>query len=186
MLQLVAAERSAAAALEELNRKLHEDLARREFVALLLLRFDPESGEVELANAGLPDPILLAPGRPPAPLEVPGPRLPLGVRPLVGYRSLRFAFAPAERLLLYTDGLVEARDERDEPYGYERLTAALAAPSLGAGATHPGELRPFLDAVVGLVTPSGGRPLEDDCTVVVLERLAATDGSVLPRARGAR
>jgi serine phosphatase RsbU (regulator of sigma subunit) len=185
MLQLVAAERSAAQALDELNRKLHGDLARREFVALLLVRFDPESGEIELANAGLPDPYLLAAGRPPTPLEAPGPRLPLGLRPEVGYQSLRLALRPGERLLLFTDGLAEARDERGEPFGYERLTASLATPALAAEAAEGDGLRRWLDTVVGAVA-SEGQPLDDDCTAVVLERLRPAGSSLQPRALGAR
>jgi hypothetical protein len=70
MLPLVAAERSAAATLREVNRRLAAELPGREFVALALARFDPAGGRVELANAGLPDPYLLAPGQPPAPASI--------------------------------------------------------------------------------------------------------------------
>jgi serine phosphatase RsbU (regulator of sigma subunit) len=186
MLQLVAAERTAAEALEELNRKLHADLASREFVALLLLRFDPASGQVELANAGLPDPYVLAVGREPVPIEVPGPRLPLGVRAAVGYRSLRFVLDPGQRLLLFTDGLAEAPDEHDEPFGYERLTAALARPGVTVPVDDAAGLRRWLDSVVATVTSPGSRPLEDDCTALVLERLRSAIPSARPQVLAAR
>jgi serine phosphatase RsbU (regulator of sigma subunit) len=183
MLQLVAAERATADALVELNRRLHADLARREFVALLLLRFHPETGEVELANAGLPDPYLLGPEQPPKPVEASGPRLPLGVRPDVAYRGTRFVVPPGHRLLLFTDGLAEARDERDEPFGYDRLSASLAAPGLLRAVDDERTLRDWLDAVAGLVAPGEGRSLEDDCTVVVLERPRAAGRLSERRAR---
>lgn len=186
MLQLVAAAHATAEALQELNGRLHADLARREFVALLLLRFDPGSGEVVLANAGMPDPYRLAPGGVPVAVEVPGPRLPLGVRPAVAYRSHRFVLEPGEWLLLFTDGLAEARDERDEPFGYERLAGVLARPALVGPSEDEGDLRRWLDAVVATVAGGGERALEDDCTALLLERLPPAEPSLHPRARGAR
>ena len=148
MLQLVAAERTIAEALEELNRRLHADLARREFVALVLLRFDPSSGDIEIANAGLPDPYLLASGARPEVVTVPGPRLPLGVRAQVGYQSRRFVLGERQRLLLFTDGLAEAPDAKNEPLGYERLAEILASPALGEPSPANDGLRAWLDRIV--------------------------------------
>ena len=186
ILQLVAADRTTAEALEELNRRLHADLGRREFVALLLLRFDPVSGEVELANAGLPDPYVLGAGARPEPVEVPGPRLPLGVRASIGYRSVRFVLAPGQRLLLFADGLAEARDERNEPFGYERLAAALGSEAIAVADEDEGGLRRWLDSLTAIVTSLRDGPLEDDCTALVLERLRPAGRSAHPRALAAR
>jgi hypothetical protein len=184
MLQLVAADRTAAAALEELNRKLHADLARREFVALLLLRFDPGSGEIELANAGLPDPYLLAPGATPQVIVVPGARLPLGARPEVAYESHRFVLQERQKLLLFTDGLAEAPDERGEPFGYERLAALLATPALAtpvdASFDEGAGLGRWLDRVVGRVGALTRMPLDDDCTALVLERRRPAAANLTP------
>jgi serine phosphatase RsbU (regulator of sigma subunit) len=72
MLPLVAAERRPAAALEELNRRLAAQLPERQFVALCLVFFDPGSGRLEIANAGLPDPYVLRAGGHAAALQVSG------------------------------------------------------------------------------------------------------------------
>ena len=64
MIPLVAAGRPVDESLGELNSRLLQDLAAREFVALLVFHLDPARGRFELANAGLPDPYLLRSGEP--------------------------------------------------------------------------------------------------------------------------
>lgn len=164
MLPLIAAERSLVATLDALNRRLVSDLTEREFVALALARFDPESGRLELVNAGLPDPYLLRPGTAAWPLEVPQPRLPLGLRTEVGYRSVEVTLAPGERMLFLTDGLPEAPVRDGEPLGYEALATLLEAePALPAA---------WLDALLERVRAATVSELEDDWTAVLLERTA--------------
>ncbi len=126
MLPFVTAEGGVAESMADLNRRLAPELGRGEFVALTLARYRPAGGRVELANAGAPDPYLVRSGRPPRPLSVPGPRLPLGVRAEVAYASRTVELAAGESLLLLTDGLPEARDETGEPLGYQALESMLA------------------------------------------------------------
>lgn len=95
-------------------------------VLLLLAVVDPTLGRATLANAGMPQPLLLGPGGPAA-LEVAGP--PLGIGAAARYRELEVALRPGERLLLLSDGVVEARSRYGELFGYARLHAALAAPA---------------------------------------------------------
>jgi len=172
MLPLVAAERSAADTLRELNRRLAAELPEREFVALAFVRFEPAAGRVELANAGLPDPYLLAAGEPPVPQVVPGPRLPLGVRPEVDYRSLTLRLAPGDRLLLLTDGLAEAPAAGGgEPLGYGALAGLLAAPGNGGGvAGGPAPPLAWIDDLLARVRAATQPALEDDWTALLLER----------------
>jgi len=169
-------------------------------VALALARFDPAGGRLELANAGLPDPYLLAPGRPPAPLAVPGPRLPLGVRHDVEYRSLALRLEPGERLLLFTDGLAEAPAAGGEPLGYGALAALLAADGSeggegggggegvrgggGAGRDVRDDVREsplvWIDRLLERVRAATQPLLEDDWTALVLERGPAAEEASAP------
>jgi len=87
MLPFVTSEGGVAEALSSLNQRLAVELGRGEFVALTLARYRPDQREIEIANGGAPDPYLIRPGDEPRPLSVPGPRLPLGVRPEVAYAS---------------------------------------------------------------------------------------------------
>ncbi len=166
MTPFVTAERSAAGTLDELNRRLAAELGRRQFVALAHARLDPTSGRVELANAGLPDPLLLRAGRPPSAVEAPGPRLPLGARRDVVYEAVACTLGPGDRLLLLTDGLADARGAGGGEAGVEVLAAALEC----AGDREPTEA--WLDRVLDRVQETTGPLLDDDCTAVVLEVVA--------------
>ena len=162
VLPLIAEGRSAAATLTELNGRLSRDLAPREFVAMAYARFEPATGALELANAGLPDPYLLArPGSVEA-LSVPGPRLPLGARQRVAYESLSVRLPPGGRLLLLTDGLPEAPTRSGEPLGYEALARFVAA----LDGASPGQV---LDRLFQSVREATRPALEDDWTALLLE-----------------
>ncbi|HVT59076.1 MAG TPA: PP2C family protein-serine/threonine phosphatase [Thermoanaerobaculia bacterium] len=165
MLPLLAAERPAAETLRELNRRLAGELSPREFVALAFARYEPASGRLELANAGLPDPYLLPAGGAPVALVVPGPRLPLGVRPEVDYLSVEVALGPADRVLLLTDGLAEALTAVGEPLGYPALARLVAA------APAPSPLL-WIDGLLERVRQATRPVLEDDWTALLLERVA--------------
>ncbi|MEO1085201.1 MAG: SpoIIE family protein phosphatase, partial [Acidobacteriota bacterium] len=98
VLPFLTSDRSVAEVFAELNRRLRRELGPREFVALCLVRFEPWSGRLEIANAGLPDPYLVSESGTRA-VEVPGERLPLGLRSGVEYQSLSTELEPGERLL---------------------------------------------------------------------------------------
>ena len=118
MIPLLAAEQpNPAPLLGRLNERLAGGLPAREFVAMALALYDAERGTVTVANAGLPDPILVSTGRAVVPQ---GPRYPIGIRKILAYESVTEKLAPGERLILFSDGLPEA-PVRGEPLGYERL-----------------------------------------------------------------
>ncbi len=92
-----------AAVATGLDERLAPELGAEDFVTALLAEFAP--GEVRLVNCGHPAPLragqrveLLEPG-------VPTPPLGMGPDP----RQYRVRLQPGDRLLLYTDGLTEAR-----------------------------------------------------------------------------
>lgn len=157
MLPLVAAGRAPEETLRELNRRLAAELSPREFVALAYARFDPADGTLALSNAGLPDPYLLPLSGPAQPVAVPGPRLPLGVRREVEYRSQELTLAPGERLLFLTDGLAEAPTAAGEPLGYTAFAELLDSAE---------SLDDLLERVRAATSPI----LEDDWTALILER----------------
>ncbi len=162
MLPLVADGRTVEDTLRTLNRKLVTELGRREFVALAYARFVPRTGELTLANAGLPDPYLLRLGEPPGTLNVPGQRLPLGLQKEQDYRPIRVRLRLGDKLLLVTDGLPEARTSEGEPLGYEAFSDLLTAP-----ATAPAE---WLDELLERVRRKTRAEPDDDRTVLLLER----------------
>ena len=145
--------------LRTLNRQLLAQLGPREFVALAYARFNPLTGKVRIANAGMPDPYLLASGSA-TPIVVTGERLPLGVRAEITYDSIEVQLGPHDRLLLLSDGIPEAPQASGEPLGYEALRTTLAGmPS------EEGWIDTLLERVRGQV-----RAIDDDWTAVLLER----------------
>jgi hypothetical protein len=161
---LVAADQSAAETLTRLNRKLSAELAPRDFVALCFSRYDPASGKLEIANAGLPDPYRLRESGAAEPLSVPGARLPLGARRDIAYESLALTVEPGERVLFLTDGLPEAPDAAGDPIGYETLSRLVSA------AAAPGD---FVERLLDSVRAVSPGALQDDWTVLLLERRSA-------------
>ncbi|HEX3471780.1 MAG TPA: GAF domain-containing SpoIIE family protein phosphatase [Silvibacterium sp.] len=81
------------------------------------------SGEYTLANAGHVSPYLS--GRE---LRTP-PALPLGLIPDQVYGLVRGKLAPSERLVLLSDGVLEARAPDGELYGFERLSGLTLQPA---------------------------------------------------------
>ena len=164
-LPFVAGEHDVAGTLRELGRRLADELGPRQFVALAYARFEAATGRLTLANAGLPDPLLLRPGQAPLAVELPGPRLPLGVRLEVPYRSLELRLEPGDQLLLYSDGLPEIRLGQGEILGYDAFTRLVAAlPLLPAEGGDEG----WLDALLGRALELGGSTPDDDCTLALL------------------
>lgn len=142
-----------ARVLEALNGKLCAELQRREFVAMVYAHFDPKSGRMEIANAGMPDPLLMTNGTC-RPLGFTGDRSPLGARAASRYISTSLTLTAGDRLLLFSDGLPEAT-VAGEPLGYDRVE------SLAAAAPDASALVDALHAVPGV-------QIEDDVTAVVI------------------
>jgi sigma-B regulation protein RsbU (phosphoserine phosphatase) len=72
------------------------------------------AGIVTIANAGHLSPYLDG-----QEIELPG-ALPLGIVSPAGYETVRFQLAPGSRLTFYSDGVVEARNEQGDLFGFER------------------------------------------------------------------
>ena len=98
-------------------RLLNEMLLLRQqggFTTCLLLRADP-SGTLTIANAGH-----LAPYIDGCELTLEN-GLPLGLSADANYAESRFTLAPGRQLTMLTDGVVEARSEKGELLGFDRL-----------------------------------------------------------------
>jgi serine phosphatase RsbU (regulator of sigma subunit) len=140
--------------------------ARRRYVTAIFLKLHPETGELEVVNAGHNPGFLIAPdavqsGVKPRLFEAGG--TPLGLLPGMRYNSERAAFPPGARLLFYTDGLTEVF-RGDEEYGPERLLDTfLRCPTPSAD-----------DILVALWAAIGdfaqGSPQGDDMTALALCR----------------
>jgi serine phosphatase RsbU (regulator of sigma subunit) len=142
--------------------------ARRRYVTAIFMRLQPESGEIEVVNAGHNPGFLLVPGAEPVQFEAAG--TPLGLLPGMRYTSQRARFAPGARLLFYTDGLTEVF-RGDEEFGPERLLHEFSTcPSQNADG--------ILDALWTAIEDfAEGGPQGDDMTALALAAVSGATGS---------
>src|SRR5262249_36591417 len=116
--------------LGSLNRELVAMDQPQAFVALLCARVEPRQGRLWFASAGLPPPL---PRRREGRLEeLSQSGLLLGVAPQADYADTCVELEPGDSMVLYTDGLSEAR-RGDELFGSQRLGEVVHAQS-GRGA----------------------------------------------------
>jgi hypothetical protein len=111
---------SPAALLAALNRRLHGRL-RGGFATCLVLRLNAQ-GKCLIANAGHLPPFLNG-----QEVALP-PALPLGIMEHLEFESMPLHMAAGDRLTLYTDGLLEARNLAGELFGFQRIADLLARP----------------------------------------------------------
>jgi len=87
---------------------------------------------------------------------------PLGVKRREPFREQTVSFVPGDRLVLYSDGLIEAIDDDGEPFGFERFEQTIAA----NGHLTADDIKKALLGAVRKFTRN--RPPEDDQTLVVV------------------
>ena len=77
---------------------------------------------MNLCSAGQTQPVLLSARTGEASLvETEGDTFPLGILDDVNYEETRVDLEPGDKAVFYTDGIVEAMNEKEEMYGFERL-----------------------------------------------------------------
>ena len=168
MARLISEFRSAASraaspttVLEDLNAGLASRPLRGMFVTATCLVLDAESGRLAYADAGhLP---LLWYHRQTGAVEVRegdgGP--PLGIVLGSRYPEQGLYLSPGDTLLLYTDGVIEARGDGGPPFGLDRIAKVMRG-RLPA-------TRDLVEDLLGAVrSHAGGAPLPDDVTLVAI------------------
>lgn len=134
------------------------------FVTAAYATYEPGIERLHYANAGHPEPILLdAAG---AVSTLPGAEIPLGIEPAVHYQTRSVPFAPGDRVLFFTDGVIEARQGEQGPlFGRRRLNEVLTSHRT---ATLDATLDAILDAVAAW---HGSRRYSDDINLLAVECL---------------
>jgi sigma-B regulation protein RsbU (phosphoserine phosphatase) len=117
---------------DEILRRLNDELAEQNprgmFVTLQCLVFDLEQRRVSCAGAGHHQLAVLSPGRPPR-LACSSSGRPAGLMPFNPIDRETLPLEPGDTFVLFSDGVSEAMNSKEEFYGEERLLATLATTS---------------------------------------------------------
>lgn len=158
---LLGAPHDAASLVEQANRLFRGVTTSSHFATLVCGRAGRD-GTVEVCNAGHCPPLVVSAS---GVATVDPTGMPVGTFFATRFSMRKVTLARGDTLLLYTDGLTEARNADDEEYGVERLTALL--PALAR--------RPVSDMVAAcredLAAYLAGAPKTDDITIMAVRRI---------------
>ncbi|WP_051300431.1 PP2C family protein-serine/threonine phosphatase [Actinomadura rifamycini] len=144
-----------------IERALARQLGSEQFVTALLAEVHEDDG-VTLLNRGHPPPLLIRSDASTATLDPPEPAPPLGLSVLVEEPapSTRVDLFPGDQMLLYTDGVIEARDADGAFYPLTERVGVLAAD----------DPEDALDGLQSDLLSYVGAPLDDDAAMLLLRR----------------
>jgi len=154
---------TTAEVMKRVNDTFIRDDALGMFVTSVFMVIDAAAEEASLCNAGHWPPFVIRGGN--GDVEVvEGPRnLPIGVLPDAPYKEARFSLGRGDTVLLFTDGLIEARDGSNTEFTIDKLKKVIEG---GGGGDAPG----VVERVFGEVSDFVGQiPYHDDLTIVAAQ-----------------
>ena len=147
--------------LQSANDVVVDEIATGKFITMVYLLVDGVEGRVAAAGAGHPPPRVVTANGVVHPLETQG--LVLGIEPGERYETVEAPLGVGDTVVLYTDGVLEARHE-GELYGFERLDAIVSAGrQLSA--------QDLAETILADCRDFAHNELADDCAVVVIKRV---------------
>ena len=147
--------------LTQVNRTLIPDNETLMFITVFLLILDVETGEMRYSNGGHPPPLVSAGPGPFAPVAGPTGTV-LGAVEGCSYTTTTRMLAPGDVVFLYTDGMSEAMNAKEELFSEARLIDRLGE---GTGKSAADLVRHMRAAVLAF---ADGTPPSDDITMVAL------------------
>src|SRR5271170_37317 len=145
-----------------LNRQVCANSQNGRFTTAFLAELDPATGVLSYLCAGHNPPILK---REDGKIErLKSENMPLGIELKERYKTGVTRLEPHDLLVIYTDGVTEARNEDQEDFGEERLLMQLQAAGAERSALTLSNIMQNLDEFVGAA------PQHDDITCMVVRR----------------
>ncbi|HYO10578.1 MAG TPA: SpoIIE family protein phosphatase [Tepidisphaeraceae bacterium] len=110
--------------MRRVNMMLYRDTRDTEFVTLFYGVYDPGNKRLTYCNAGHPAPLVLRDGKI---IELGSDNMVLGINPDEPYKQSLLELKSGDQLLIYTDGVTDAMNYKQEPFGKKRLYEAFSA-----------------------------------------------------------
>ena len=157
---------SASGSLSELvgglNRQVCANSQNGRFTTAFLAELDPATGDLSYLCAGHNPPVLQ---REDGSVErLKSDNIPLGIELLENYKTGITRLEPGDFLVIYTDGVTEARNEKQQEFGEARLLTLLQTAGGERSALTLSHIMQNLDEFVGAATQ------HDDITCLVVRR----------------
>ena len=149
--------------LAEVNNLLHKDNRNAMFVTIVYMVFDPDTGTLTYANGGHCDPMIVHVDGSCTALPGTG-GIVLGLSGGLEYAQAASSLSPGETLVMYSDGVPDAKNPQGEEFGAERLMRLFASSPPGGAEEANSRI---LEAVAAF---TGDEPQTDDVTCLALHR----------------
>jgi len=149
-------------AIDQANRLIYDEGRSSMFITVFYAVLDPRKMTLSYVNAGHNPPLLIR-GDPPVAEMLEGKGIALGVIENTRAKTWTLPLRHGDLIVLYTDGITEAFNERDEYYGEERMTALItknrSRPTREIGEALIEDIRLF----------AGQAPQSDDITFILIK-----------------
>ncbi|HWC77080.1 MAG TPA: SpoIIE family protein phosphatase [Blastocatellia bacterium] len=146
----------------EINQYIFENSPPNKFLTLLYGELNTETGQLTYSNAGHNTPMLLRRSGEVVKLDRGG--LPIGLMPGVAYQEDTVSFEPGDVLIIYSDGITESIDEKDEEFGETRLLDVVKNNLTRSASGIRDRIDEALSRFVGTTAPI------DDMTLMIIRR----------------
>jgi serine phosphatase RsbU (regulator of sigma subunit) len=146
----------------EINEYIFENSPPNKFLTLFYGLLDPETGTLVYSNGGHNPPMLVRSTGEVERLDKGG--LPIGMMQGMAYQETTVAFEPGDVLVIYSDGITESINEREEEFEEERLIEVVTS---NAGRSAAG-IRDRIDEALSRFV--GTTPPVDDMTLMIIKR----------------
>lgn len=149
--------------LSEMNQIILHDNPKSMFLTLVYMVYNPRTGEMQYANGGHPAPIVVH-GDGSCSELAPVEGVAVGLEREATFEEGTSTLEPGETVIIYSDGVSDAKNDTGEGFGVERLMRVFEGQPPG-GAKEA--IHRVAEAVAGF---AGGREQDDDLTCLALRR----------------
>ena len=146
----------------EINQYIFENSPPNKFLTLFYAELDPETGTLAYSNGGHNPPMMVRQNGDVERLDTGG--LPIGMMQGVSYEQAEVGFQPGDVLVIYSDGITESVNEREEEFEEERLIEVVKNNAGRSASGIRDRIDEALSRFVGTTAPV------DDMTLMIIKR----------------